>query len=160
MMGYYRRDEETTAVLKNGWLHTGDIGKIDSQGFLYIIDRIKDMVKIANENIYCHKIEEIFLKQAGVKKCAIFGIKDPKKGEVLIAFVVLEKITVKEFALAIKSSLPASWFPKEIIQLSQEQFGEWENAALGKVKKIKAREYYEKNFTNQKNEKTGEIKHE
>jgi long-chain acyl-CoA synthetase len=88
MKGYYNRPEETAEVLKNGWLHTGDVGYLDEDGYLYIVDRKRDMIIRGGENIFPAELEEILYTHQGVAEGAIVGAPDPVYGEKIIAFVV------------------------------------------------------------------------
>lgn len=90
MLGYWKRPEETANVLKEGWLHTGDIGKIDEDGFLFITDRIKDMIIYKGYNVYPREIEEVIFTHPAVQQCAVIGKPDSKGGEIPIAFVELK----------------------------------------------------------------------
>jgi long-chain acyl-CoA synthetase len=88
MKGYYNRPEETAEVLKNGWLHTGDLGYLDEDGYLYIADRKKDMIIRGGENIFPAELEEILYTHQGVAEAAIVGVPDSVYGEKIIAYVV------------------------------------------------------------------------
>jgi len=88
MKGYYNRPEETAKVLRGGWLHTGDIGFLDEDGYLFITDRKKDMIIKGGENIYPSEIENVLLKYPGIAEAAVIGIPDKKYGEEVIAVVV------------------------------------------------------------------------
>ena len=86
MLGYWDNPEETKKSLSDdGWLKTGDIGYIDAEGYLFIVDRKKDMVISGGENIYCAEVERIIGEMAGVSECATFGIADDRLGELLVA---------------------------------------------------------------------------
>jgi acyl-CoA synthetase (AMP-forming)/AMP-acid ligase II len=89
MKGYWRDEEATAASLKNGWLHTGDMGYLDDRGYLFIMDRSKDMIISGGENIYPREIEEIIVTMPGVREVAVIGIPDPKWGEAVHAVVSL-----------------------------------------------------------------------
>lgn len=89
MQGYYNKPEETAEVLKDGWLHTGDIGKMDDQGYLYITDRLKDMIIYKGYNVYPRELEEILFQHAAVEQCAVVGKPDPNVGEAPVAFIKL-----------------------------------------------------------------------
>jgi acyl-CoA synthetase (AMP-forming)/AMP-acid ligase II len=89
MQGYWNRPEDTAAVLSpDGWLKTGDVGFIDDEGFVFIVDRKKDMVISGGENIYCAEVERVLGELDGVTECAAFGIPDERLGEKLVAVVV------------------------------------------------------------------------
>jgi long-chain acyl-CoA synthetase len=88
MKGYYKRPEETAAVLRGGWLHTGDMGYLDEEGYLYITDRKKDMIIKGGENIYPSEIESYLTEHPAVLEAAVIGVPDEKYGEDVMAFVV------------------------------------------------------------------------
>ncbi len=90
MMGYYNNDEATAKTLKGGWLHTGDIGYLDEDGYLFLVDRKKDMILKSGENIYPAELEAILYQHPAVLEAAIVGKPDDKHGEVVVAFVVLK----------------------------------------------------------------------
>lgn len=90
MLGYWRRESDTQNTIRKGWLHTGDVGYIDEDGFVFIVDRTKDMVISGGVNIYPREIEECLMEHAGVHSVAVIGIPDRKWGESLKALVVLE----------------------------------------------------------------------
>jgi acyl-CoA synthetase (AMP-forming)/AMP-acid ligase II len=88
MLGYWGLEEETSAVLdEQGWFHTGDVGRIDDEDYLFIVDRKKDMVISGGENIYCAEVERVLSEIEGVAECATFGIPDARLGELLVAVV-------------------------------------------------------------------------
>ena len=89
MKGYWQRPEETAETLRNGWLHTGDLGRMDDHGYVYILDRSKDMVISGGLNIYPREIEEVMLTHPAVLEVCAFGVPDEKWGEALTAHVVL-----------------------------------------------------------------------
>jgi long-chain acyl-CoA synthetase len=91
MAGYWSRPDETAAVLSgDGWFRTGDVGTVDGEGYVFIVDRKKDMVISGGENIYCAEVERVMGEMAGVAECAAFGIPDERLGEVLVAVVLGE----------------------------------------------------------------------
>ena len=79
--GYLNRPEATAETITDGWLHTGDVAREDADGFLYIVDRIKDMVLRGGENIYCAEVESVIHNIDGVAECSVFGIADDRLGE-------------------------------------------------------------------------------
>ncbi len=100
MQGYWRNEKETQAVLKRGWLYTGDIARQDSMGFFYLVDRKKDMIKSRGENVYPRNVEEILLRHWAVKDAVVVGIPHRRLGEAVKAYVVLKKgLAVTEQAL-------------------------------------------------------------
>lgn len=88
MTGYRARPEETAAALVDGWLHTGDVGVLDEQGYLTIVDRIKDMLIYKGYNVYPRELEELLFARPGVLGAAVVGRPDPLAGEPPVAFVV------------------------------------------------------------------------
>ncbi len=91
MAGYWNRPEETAATLSpDGWFRTGDIGYLDAEGYVFIVDRKKDMVISGGENIYCAEIERVIGEMPEVSECAAFGIPDERLGELLVAVVVAQ----------------------------------------------------------------------
>jgi long-chain acyl-CoA synthetase len=88
MRGYWQRPEETANVIKNGWLYTGDVGVMDSQGYFKIVDRKKDLVIVSGFNVYPNEIEDVLAKMDAVLESAVVGIPDVKSGEAVRAYVV------------------------------------------------------------------------
>ena len=88
MRGYWRRPEETATALHGGWLHTGDIGRIEADGYLYIMDRVKDMIVSGGENVYPRAIEEVLMRHPAVAEVAVIGVPDAQWGETVKALVV------------------------------------------------------------------------
>ena len=79
--GYINRPEATAETITDGWLHTGDIARLDEHGFIYIVDRLKDMVLRGGENIYCSEVETCLHKIDAILECSVFGIPDDRLGE-------------------------------------------------------------------------------
>ncbi|GAB6876871.1 long-chain-fatty-acid--CoA ligase [Thermaerobacter litoralis] len=88
MKGYWNRPEETQHALRDGWLYTGDIARMDEDGFFYIVDRKKDMIIVSGYNVYPREVEEVLYTHPAVLEAAVIGVPDPYKGEVPRAFVV------------------------------------------------------------------------
>ena len=87
--GYLNRPEATAEAITDGWLHTGDVARIDEDGFLYIVDRIKDMVLRGGENVYCSEVESVVFEHPDVAECAVFGVPDERLGEEVGCAVVV-----------------------------------------------------------------------
>jgi long-chain acyl-CoA synthetase len=106
MLGYWSNPQATTETLRNGWLHTGDIGQFDQDGFLTLKDRSKDMIISGGTNIYPREIEEVLLRHSGVAEISVIGTPDREWGEIVVAYVVsvspnaTSSQTLDEFCLA------------------------------------------------------------
>ncbi|MBS3906269.1 MAG: long-chain-fatty-acid--CoA ligase [Syntrophaceae bacterium] len=117
MKGYYKDEEATREALRGGWLHTGDLARMDEEGFIYIVDRKKDMIVSGGENIYPREIEEILYSHPRVEDAAIIGIPDPLWGESVRAVIVLkrgETMTEEEVIEYCKSHLASYKKPKSV----------------------------------------------
>lgn len=90
MRGYWNRPEETRETLKDGWLYTGDLARMDEEGYFYIVDRKKDLIIAGGYNIYPREVEEVLYEHPAVLEAAVVGVPDPYRGETVKAFVVLK----------------------------------------------------------------------
>ncbi len=90
MNGYWNRPDATAETLAGGWLHTGDVGYLDADGYLYIVDRKKDMIISGGSNVYAREVEEVLVAVDGVREAAVIGLPDPKWGELVTAVLVGE----------------------------------------------------------------------
>jgi len=90
MRGYWKRPDETAAALRGGWLHTGDMGYMDAEGFLFIVDRLKDMIISGGENVYSTEVESAISQHPAVASCAVIGIPSDQWGESVHAVIVLK----------------------------------------------------------------------
>ena len=88
MKGYYKRDEANEEAFKGGWFHSGDIGKMDSDGYFYIVDRKKDMIIRGGFNVYPREIEEVLMTHPEVSLCAVIGVPSEQHGEEVKAYIV------------------------------------------------------------------------
>jgi long-chain acyl-CoA synthetase len=86
--GYWNRPEATAEVLRDGWVHTGDIGRMDTQGYLTFIGRVKEMIKVSGFSVFPEEVESILILHPEVQQVAVIGVPDADKGEVIKAFVV------------------------------------------------------------------------
>ncbi len=117
MKEYWRKPEETREVLRDGWLHTGDMGHYDNKGYIYIVDRKKDMIISGGENIYPREIEEVLYRHPAVLEAAVIGLPDPYWIEKVHAVVVLKKgavATEEEIAGFCKAHLAGYKAPKSV----------------------------------------------
>ncbi len=88
MMGCWERPEETAKAVIDGWMHTGDGGYMDDEGYIYLVDRMKDMIISGGENVYSTEVENVVAQHPAVAQCAVIGIPDPQWGETVHAFVI------------------------------------------------------------------------
>ncbi len=143
MMGYLNRPEATEETIINGWLRTGDLGKMDSDGYIYIIDRMKDLIISKGINIYPRQIEEELMKLDYIKQGAVIGMKDSNNGEVPVAYVELEdevdreSVTPSRIKKDLKAVLANFKVPKNVVIVD-----ELPKTATGKVLKRKIKEQY------------------
>ena len=117
MVGYYRNPEETARTVRAGWLHTGDMGRLDEDGFLFIVERKKDLIIRGGFNIYPREVEETLYGHPKIAEAAVVGMKDPLMGEDVLAFVVLrsgEQATEAEIAAFCESRLARFKCPKQV----------------------------------------------
>lgn len=117
MLGYYNQPEQTAEALRDGWLYTGDLAKTDEEGYIYIVDRKKDLVIVAGMNVYPREIEEVLYEFPKVKEAAVVGEEDRLRGECVKAFVVLkegEECSAKELRLFLKTKLAVYKLPRTI----------------------------------------------
>ena len=89
MKGYLNLPEATAKALRGGWLHTGDMAYIDEDGFIFIVDRLKDMIITAGENVYPREIEELLYQHPAIRECAVVGVPDKLRGQAIAAYVAL-----------------------------------------------------------------------
>lgn len=116
MKGYYNRPEATAETIKDGWLCTGDIGKMDEEGFFYIVDRKKDMILVSGFNVYPNEIEDVLAMHPKVLESAAIGVPDAKSGEVVKVFVVKKdaSLTKDELIAFAREHLTGYKIPKQV----------------------------------------------
>ncbi len=115
--GYWHRPEETAAVFTKGWLHTGDVARLDEENFIYIVDRAKDMIIRGGENVYSVQVEAALFEHPAVADCAVIGIPEPTLGEEVGAVVVLRpgaKVGAEELSLHVRQRLAGFMVPTHI----------------------------------------------
>lgn len=131
MKGYWNQPEQTAAVLRDGWLLTGDLGYMDEDGYFYIVDRKKDMIIAGGYNIYPREVEEVLYEHPAVREAAVIGVPDPYRGETVKAFIVLKDgahVTEQELDAFCRQRLAAYKVPR-IYEFRQEL----PKSAVGKV---------------------------
>jgi len=141
MHGYWNNQEETAASFRNGFFRTGDIGYRDSNGYVYILDRSKDMIVTGGENVYSGEVERVIFNHPAVLEAAVFGIPDARWGELVAASVVLKagtKLTADELIAHCRQFIANYKVPRRI------DFSETDlpKSASGKVLKRVLREHF------------------
>ena len=117
MKGYYKRPDATAAVMSNGWFHTGDLARRDEDGYLYIVDRVKDMIIRGGFNVYPREIEEVLMTHPAVSLAAVIGVPHQSHGEEVKAFVILKEgttITEAELGVWCKQNMADYKYPRVI----------------------------------------------
>lgn len=120
MKGYYHLPEESAKVLKNGWLFTGDLAKIDEDGYIFIVDRLKDMIITGGENIYPREIEELLYAYPSIAEAAVVGIPDKLRGHAACAYVVAAEghtLDIKVLRSYLQARLAPYKVPKEFSEV-------------------------------------------
>ena len=136
--GYWSAQDQTEEVLRDGWLHTGDVGRIDEDGCLYVVDRIKDMIIRGGENVYCVEVEQVLQAHPSVAEAALVGVPDPVMGEEGKAFVVLKpgtEVDEHELRLLCRERLAHFKVPKYVVVRDEPL----PRNATGKVMKMSLR---------------------
>ncbi len=137
MAGYYRDPDATAAASAHGWHHTGDIGYLDESGYLYIVDRAKDMVITGGFNVYSAEVEQALMAHDAVRDCAVIGLPDDKWGERVCAVVQLQPgnlVEAEELTAFVKKRLGSVKAPKQV-----EIWPDLPRSAVGKVLKTEIR---------------------
>jgi long-chain acyl-CoA synthetase len=117
MAGYWNSPAETAATLRGGWLHTGDIGRVDADGYLYVVDRKKDLIIRGGFNVFPRDVEDVLLQHPAVAMAGVVGRPDDRLGEEIVAFVSLRPGTqatpaqITDFA---RERLAAHKYPREV----------------------------------------------
>jgi acyl-CoA synthetase (AMP-forming)/AMP-acid ligase II len=137
MAGYYRNPEATAEVSAHGWHHTGDIGYLDADGYLYIVDRAKDMVITGGFNVYSAEVEQALMAHEAVRDCAVVGLPDEKWGERVTAVVQLQpgaQVDAVELTAFVKARTGSVKAPKQV-----EFWPDLPRSTVGKVLKTDIR---------------------
>jgi long-chain acyl-CoA synthetase len=117
MQGYWQRPEETSKVLRDGWLATGDIAKMDEDGYIQIVDRKKDMILVSGFNVYPNEVEAVIAAHPGVTDTAVVGVPDEETGEIVVAFVTKKdpSLTEEQLRQHCKQSLTGYKVPRMVV---------------------------------------------
>jgi long-chain acyl-CoA synthetase len=138
MLGYWQRPDETYKTIKIDWLLTGDMARMDEDGYFYIVDRKKDMIIAGGYNIYPHEVEEVLFAHPGVAEAAVVGLPDEYRGETVAAFIVPKPgvtLTAEELDKYCRENLAAYKVPR-----IYEFRSELPKSAVGKVLRRELRE--------------------
>jgi long-chain acyl-CoA synthetase len=139
MLGYWNKPEQTDAVLVDGWYHTGDLGRLDEEGLLYLVDRAKDMIVSGGENVYSTEVEDVLYRHPAVLEAAVFGIPDERWGEAVHAVVVPRaELSEEELIRHCREAIAGYKVPKRI-ELRDEPLPK---SGAGKVLKRELRAPY------------------
>jgi long-chain acyl-CoA synthetase len=117
MAGYWNSPAETSAVLRGGWLHTGDIGRLDDDGYVYVLDRKKDLIIRGGFNVFPRDVEDVLLQHPAVAMAGVVGRPDQRLGEEVVAFVSLlpgSQATSAEITEFARGRLAAHKYPREV----------------------------------------------
>jgi acyl-CoA synthetase (AMP-forming)/AMP-acid ligase II len=117
MLGYWHKPQETAAAVRDGWMHTGDGGYLDERGYLYVVDRLKDMIISGGENVYSAEVENAIASHPAVAQCAVIGVPDPDWGERVHAVVVLRPgatVTIAELRDHVKTRIAGYKAPRSL----------------------------------------------
>jgi long-chain acyl-CoA synthetase len=117
MKGYFEQPEETAAALRNGWMHSGDMGVFDPEGYLYIVDRIKDIIITGGENVFPKEVEDLLHQHKAVNECGVVGLPNLEYGEAVTAFVTVKPnmtVDARELIAFCKEHMARYKVPKEI----------------------------------------------
>ncbi len=142
MQGYFNRPELTEEVFRGGWFHTGDVGEMDEAGYLYIVDRTKDMIIRGGFNVYPREIEEVLATHSAVSLSAVIGVPHEKYGEEVMAFIILKEgasVTPGELVAWSKQEMASYKYPRRVHLVASLPLG-----ATGKVLKKELRLQFER----------------
>jgi acyl-CoA synthetase (AMP-forming)/AMP-acid ligase II len=131
MAGYYKNPEATAAASEHGWHHTGDIGYIDEDGYLFIVDRLKEMIITGGFNVFSAEVEQALMRHPAVRDCAVVGLPDDKWGERVTAVIEAgADVEPEELVAFVKARIGSVKAPKQV-----ELWPELPRSRLGKVLK-------------------------
>ncbi|HZX85208.1 MAG TPA: AMP-binding protein, partial [Reyranella sp.] len=117
MLGYWNKPAETAAALRDGWMFTGDGGRMDEDGYVFIVDRIKDMIVTGGENVYSVEVESAVATHPAVASCAVIGVPDEQWGELVHAFIVKKpgsSLTAQELIDHCKTRIAGYKCPRQV----------------------------------------------
>jgi long-chain acyl-CoA synthetase len=115
--GYWRKESETANAMRNGWFHTGDVGYVDAEGWLFLVDRKKDQINAGGYKIWPREVEDVLYEHSAVREAAVVGVPDAYRGETVKAFVSLRRgaeASVEELIAHCRERLAAFKAPRQI----------------------------------------------
>jgi len=117
--GYWEKPDETAHAIRDGWLYTGDVGKMDQDGWFYVVDRKKDMIVASGYKVWPRDVEDVIYQHPAVKETAVVGVQDPYRGETVKAFVALKEamggsVTAEEIISFCKTRMAAYKYPRQV----------------------------------------------
>jgi long-chain acyl-CoA synthetase len=139
MKGYYNKQSETDEVLKDGWLYTGDMAKIDKDGYIYIVDRKKDLIIVDGMNIYPREVEDLVMELPYIEECAMVGVADGRGSEISVLYLKSaedEKVDTREVDSYLKDRVARFKVPRRI-----KLIDDFPKTATGKIKKNELRKW-------------------
>jgi len=138
--GYLKRERENADVFREGWFHTGDVGRMDEDGYLFLVDRKKDMIITGGENVYSSEVEAVLYRHPGISEAAVIGVPDDRYGEALFAVIVPKAgvtLTAEEIIDHCRAHIGGYKIPRRIALVDALP-----RTAVGKVQKAALRETY------------------
>ena len=141
MSGYWNNSVATIETLRNGWLHTGDVGYMDEDGFVYLVDRKKDMIVSGGENVYSREVEEALMSHPSVADAAVIGVPDPRWGEAVVGVVVC-KPRSDRIAGRADQALPRVHRGLQVSRSASSSSTQLPRLPSGKISKVTLREQF------------------
>ena len=138
--GYLNRPEETAKAIRQGWFHTGDLARMDEDGFVYLVDRKKDMIITGGENVYCTEVEAAVYQHQAVHEAAVIGVPDARYGEALLAVIVCTQgktLTADELVVHCRGRIGGYKIPRRVALVK-----EMPKSAMGKILKTELRKMF------------------
>ena len=143
MIGFWQKPEDTANTIINGWVHTGDVGYCDEKGYIYIVDRKRDMIISGGENVYSREVETILYQHPAVAECAVIGVPDPYWVEHVHGVVVLKK--------------GAKLTPEELIAFCKKRLGWLQGGQIGRNRRCFTQKLYGEDIKERTAEKVGDL---
>ena len=140
MLGYFKDEEKTAQTFRNGWLHTGDLARVDEEGFFHFVDRKKDIIVTGSENVSSMEVEQFLLSHPKIADVAVIGIPDPRWGDAVTAVVVAkpsETVSEEDIITYCKGKIAGYKVPKKVFIVDNLP-----RSTTGKVLKNMLREKY------------------